>query len=162
MDNSLLANMIVSWKSEVAGGTLIIIVEAAVLSLIEGYLLYRFWRWPADRPVRIAVRANLLSAFFGILPMYYYIGVLSPFLPRLVGLSGDTVAEWWFVLVLVPYAVFYVGTTLIESVVIYDEARKHAGGRRFMRSLHSSALVNAATYALLLCLWLRMHSGYLL
>lgn len=161
MANSLVANMIVPWSPPVVTGTFIIIFEVAVLSLIEGYLLYRFWRWRRDRSVRIAVRANLLSAFFGILPMYVYVNLLRFFLPEFIGLSDEAVSEWWFALALVPYAVFFVGTTLVESVVIYDEARTRAGGRRFVRSLHASALVNVATYALILPLWLRVHSAYL-
>ena len=161
MGNSLVANMIVPWSPGVVSGTSIIIFEVAVLSLIEGYLLYRFWRWARARSVRIAVRAHLLSAFFGILPIYCYVNLLRFFLPEFVGLSQDAVTEWWVALALVPYAVFYVGTRLVESVVIYHEARKHKGGRRFARSLYSSALVNAASYALLLGLWLRIHSRYL-
>jgi hypothetical protein len=116
----------------------------AVIGLIEGLILWKWWKAPLKRALIVMIIANYASATIG----FFAVWPLRDFLDQTVFHSDSIYAPLWVAGSM--FAVVFISTVLIEWPLVAAAL----GDRKARRSFWASLVVNSASYALLTFLYL--------
>lgn len=121
-----------------------LVILNAVIGLIEGWILWKWWKASLKRSLLPMIAANYISAAIG----FFAVWPLRDCLRQHVFRSDSIYEPLWVAGSM--FAVVFVATVLVEWPLVATAI----GDWKIGRSLRASLAVNAASYALLTCLYL--------